>query len=71
MVAVMVCSGNGSRGGSRREYSEVRLCVEGEGVGRFDCGVIFWVSNQQQSRVYALEREIIYMDQAKVSGIRG
>jgi hypothetical protein len=35
IIAVTYCSGNRSRGG-RREYAEVQLYVEGEGVGCFD-----------------------------------
>ena len=50
VVTVTVCSGNGSRGGSRgggREYFEVLLYVEGEDVGRFDWDGISWMRNPQ------------------------
>ena len=68
VIAVMVCSVDGSRGG-RREYAGLRLCVEGEVVGRSDCGVIFWMRDTQESRVYAIEREIIYTQQARGRGL--
>jgi len=41
IAAVTVCSGNGSRG-EKREYAEVRVSVEGQGVR---CFVVFWTRN--------------------------
>ena len=54
----------------RLKYPEVRVCVEGEGVGRFDRGVVCWTRNPQQSGVYVLEGEIIYMQGKRISRIR-
>ena len=39
--------------------------ITGEGVGRFNCGIVFWMGNTQKSRVYVIKREIIYMWQTR------
>ena len=64
IVAVIVCGR--SRVG-RREYAEVRVCGEGKGVGRFDWVVVCWMRTPQQPRVYVLEGEITYVEQARGS----
>jgi hypothetical protein len=47
-------------------------CVESEGVGRFDKGIVVRMMNTQQPRAHVLEREIIYKQGGeRVSGIRG
>ena len=50
MIAVTVCSGDGSRGerredAERREFAKFRLWVEGEPVGRFNRGTFCWARN--------------------------
>ena len=69
VVAECSNSGSGSRGGGL-EYAGVQLRGEVEAierVGRLDRRGVGWMSNPQQSRVYAREGEIIYKQRARGS----
>ena len=61
VIVVIVCSG------SRIRRPQIQVCVEGKGGGRFDRGVVSLTRNPQQSRVYVLEEEIIYVQQVRGS----